>query len=210
MISRGYLLIEGIGLYIGLPLLFYFDLIPVPKIAALLAVVLLCVLVLWFDSSLDISRLFRRPEAAGPGLKRLAGRGLAVALAVCLLVLWLQPAELFSFPRERPVVWMVVMLLYPLLSALPQELIYREYFFQRYGPLFSSDRARVVASAAAFSFLHIIYDNGWAPALTLAGGLLFADTYLRTRSLYTVSVEHALYGCLVFTIGMGNYFYEPF
>lgn len=201
-------MVEFAGLYIGVPLLFYFDLIPVPKIAALLVVTLLCVLVLWFDRKLDFSHLFHQPDTDGN--TGLAARSLVVALTVCGLVLWLQPSRLLGFPREQPVVWMVVMLLYPVLSAVPQELVYREYFFQRYEGLFTSHKVRALVSAAAFSFLHIIYDNGWALALSLSGGLLFVDTYLKTRSLWFVSLEHALYGCLVFTIGMGNYFYEPF
>ncbi|WP_234730087.1 hypothetical protein [Acidocella facilis] len=44
-------------------------------------------------------------------------------------------------------------------------------------------------------------------ALTLAGGWLFARSYAATRSLTFSGVEHALYGCLVFTIGLGQYFY---
>ena len=46
-----------------------------------------------------------------------------------------------------------------------------------------------------------------AVALCVIGGWLFADTYSRTRSLWLASAEHALYGCLVFTVGLGRYFY---
>jgi hypothetical protein len=44
--------------------------------------------------------------------------------------------------------------------------------------------------------------------LTLIGGWFFAETYARTRSMRLVWLEHALYGCLVFTIGLGDYFYH--
>lgn len=207
MKNKIYLLIECTVIYIGMPLVFYFNLLPAPKLAALLAFAILCVLVLWFHKELDFGQLLQPPETAR--YKQLIWRILAAALTILLLVMLVQPSNLFGFPREQPVVWMVVILLYPLLSAMPQELIYREYFFQRYKALFTSDRVRAFASAVAFSFLHIVYDNVWAVGLSLAGGLLLADTYLKTRSLYWVSVEHALYGCLIFTIGMGNYFYEP-
>ncbi|MEU4707697.1 hypothetical protein AB0G00_14815 [Nocardia salmonicida] len=39
-------------------------------------------------------------------------------------------------------------------------------------------------------------------------GVLFATRYQRTRSLLTTSVEHALYGILMFTIGLGDFFYH--
>ena len=61
----------------------------------------------------------------------------------------------------------------------------------------------------SFAFLHIVYDNVWAIALTLAGGVMFARTYHQKRSLYWVSIEHALYGA-EFTVGLANFFYEPF
>ena len=43
--------------------------------------------------------------------------------------------------------------------------------------------------------------------LTAIGGWFFATTYARTRSLWLASFEHALYGQLVFTVGLGQYFY---
>jgi len=47
-----------------------------------------------------------------------------------------------------------------------------------------------------------------APALTLAGGLLFAFRYAQTGSLATSCFEHALYGCWLFTVGLGQNFYH--
>lgn len=44
--------------------------------------------------------------------------------------------------------------------------------------------------------------------MSLVGGAFFATRFQRTRSLLTASVEHALYGILVFTIGLGEYFYH--
>jgi membrane protease YdiL (CAAX protease family) len=66
----------------------------------------------------------------------------------------------------------------------------------------------IAASAAAFAFLHIIFRNWIAVALTFAGGLLFAARYAETDSLFTSSFEHTLYGCWLFTIGLGQYFYH--
>jgi membrane protease YdiL (CAAX protease family) len=97
---------------------------------------------------------------------------------------------------------------YPFVSALSQEFIYRTFFFHRYRPVFGSGWRLIVASAALFGFLHIIYDKVPAVALTLIAGLALGWTYARTHSLALVSIEHALYGCAAFTVGLGHYFYE--
>lgn len=112
-----------------------------------------------------------------------------------------------SLPTSRPQLWILIMVLYPLLSVYPQELVYRAFFFRRYAPLFRGDVAMRLASALAFAWAHIVFENVLAIALCLVGGLLFATTYQRTRSLLAASLEHAAYGCAIFTIGLGWYFY---
>jgi membrane protease YdiL (CAAX protease family) len=66
----------------------------------------------------------------------------------------------------------------------------------------------VSASGLVFCYAHIIYRNPVALLLTLAGGFMFAHTYLRSASLWFSSIEHALYGDLVFTMGLGYYLYS--
>jgi hypothetical protein len=55
--------------------------------------------------------------------------------------------------------------------------------------------------------MHIIFHNWIAVILTVFGGMLFAVTYYRSRSTIMVSIEHALFGGLMFTIGLGQFFY---
>lgn len=119
----------------------------------------------------------------------------------------LAPAELFNFPKRAPFVWLLVILLYPFLSAYPQEVIYRAFMFRRYAPLIATNGRMLLATALAFGWLHVLLESWVAVTLTVVGGWLFGDTYRRTRSLAAVSVEHALYGALVFTIGLGREFY---
>jgi membrane protease YdiL (CAAX protease family) len=200
---------EFIFIFIGIPLVFYFNLLSVPKIAALLAVSAGCILILWRDDSYTLSHLLRRP--AVPGIwKRLCRNTALIAAGVVIITYWVQPNALFVLPREQPIVWGFILVLYPLLSALPQERVYREFLFQRYQSLFKADWLLITVSVLSFAFLHIVYDNVWAIVLTLAGGVMFARTYHQTRSLYWVSIEHALYGTVVFTIGLAPFFYEPF
>jgi membrane protease YdiL (CAAX protease family) len=127
--------------------------------------------------------------------------------AALTLATWLLAPHLFlSLPREHPIFWLVIMVLYPVLSVWPQEVIYRRFLFHRYAVVFG-ETGVVLASALAFGFAHVIFLNPIAVTLTTAGGAMFAWNYARERSLWLACIEHALYGCLIFTIGLGQFFY---
>lgn len=152
----------------------------------------------------------RAPRCAAPPLRREAGRVvlrfLATAIALIVAVRLASPERLFDWPRTRPELWVAVLVAYPLLSVLPQEVLYRRFFFRRLRALRVDDRVIALASAAAFALVHLIYRNTPAVALSLIGGWFFADTYRRSGSLALVCIEHALYGALVFTVGFGDNF----
>ncbi|WP_330231008.1 CPBP family intramembrane metalloprotease [Nocardia sp. NBC_00508] len=130
----------------------------------------------------------------------------AVALTAAVAVL--RREDLFDLPRRNPWVWLAVMVLYPVLSVYPQELIFRSFLFHRYAPVFGAGFGLVIASAAAFGFVHIIFGSWFSVLASSVGGGIFAMRYLRTQSLFTASVEHSVYGMLVFTVGLGRYFYH--
>lgn len=135
-------------------------------------------------------------------------RFLACAAGLLLAVGLLSPDRLFYMPLERTALWAVLLATYPVFSVYPQELVYRHLFRRRYRRLFPGRAGWIVASAVAFAWLHIVFDNWLAVALTLIAGLFFAHTYLASRSLRLAIVEHTLYGALVFTVGIGEFFYH--
>ena len=49
------------------------------------------------------------------------------------------PQALFLFPKENFKLWIIVMALYPVLSVIPQEFVYRVFFFQRYKTIFDNN-----------------------------------------------------------------------
>jgi CAAX protease family protein len=59
-------------------------------------------------------------------------------------------------------------------------------------------------NAIVFSLGHIFFRNTLVLVLTFFGGLLFAYTFSKTKSTLLVSIEHAIYGCWLFTVGMGS------
>lgn len=146
------------------------------------------------------------------GYKWVLLRFAVIGPALFAFMALVNPEELLSFPRERPLIYLYVMIWYPLLSVVPQELLYKTLFFERYKILFCMPWVMIVASALFFGFMHIILVpnifvlKAWLPVfMTTIAGLLMAHTYFRTRSLALVSLEHALYGCWAYTIGMGMY-----
>lgn len=130
------------------------------------------------------------------------------AVGLLAIVLMLFPERLFEFPRATPLRWAALLAVYPIISVYPQELLYRAFFARRYHSLFPRMDMSLLASALVFAWLHMIFRNHFAVILTLVGGWFFAQTYARTHSLRLVCFEHALYGNLIFTIGLGNYFLE--
>lgn len=207
--SKPGLWLEFLLLYGVVPALAIFRVLPIPLIPLLLVVGLYCIVRLRRDLTFDRARL--RPlngVQAGPTLRRLLPAGLVVALGMAAIV-WLDdPSALFVLPRQHTLLWAAIMVLYPLLSVWPQEVIYRVYFFHRFDPLFRRPVVTHLTSALVFGLHHWVFHNWIAVALTLIGGWRFAVTYRRTRSLGMVCLEHALFGCLLFTIGLGRYFFS--
>jgi membrane protease YdiL (CAAX protease family) len=195
------------GLFLGVPAMVAAGWLPVPIIPLLLLATGGCWLALRRRNKNLLREVWRQRVPAGEW-RRILGI-LAVAVPFLLVLLWaIEPAALFSLLRRHPGIWLLVMLAYPLISVLPQELIYRVFFFERYRPLFGRGAGMVAASAAVFGFGHVVFHNWPAPLLTWLGGWLFATSYRRTASLRLVAVEHALYGCAVFTLGYGHFFLE--
>ena len=110
----------------------------------------------------------------------------------------------FSMPLHSFYNWLLLLLLYPLLSVLPQELIFRTYFFHRYKRIMPKKRVRIVVSATVFALAHIVYANWVAVGLAFLGGLLFSFTYAQSRSTIVCVIEHSLWGLWMFTLGIGS------
>jgi membrane protease YdiL (CAAX protease family) len=201
------LIVELLVLFVGVPLACRVAVLRVPALP-----------LLWLGTAYAAWQLRRDPHfnrellwnvhALAPALPWIVAMFVPAALLMWLAVHRLAPQLEWSLVRERPLLWGAVMLGYPFLSVYPQGLVWRAFFFERYAPLFPARWMMVVASAAAFAFMHIVFRNRFAVALTFAGGLLFAWRYAVTGSLAASSFEHALYGCWLFTVGLGSYFYR--
>ena len=66
------------------------------------------------------------------------------------------------------------------------------------GPIADAERGLMID---AFTVMMIVV----VPVIVMA--LLFAWRYQSSRSYWALVLEHALYGNLIFTVGLGRYFY---
>ena len=133
---------------------------------------------------------------------------MGTALISAALVLWLLPERLLFLPREQTELWLKILVLYPLLSAIPQELFYRTLFFERYGALFPDRRWAIAVNAGCFGLAHLFYANWVAVILTTVGGAIFAWAYAEKRSFGLACVLHAIGGLIIFTSGLDLFFYH--
>ncbi|HMD84959.1 MAG TPA: CPBP family intramembrane glutamic endopeptidase [Terriglobia bacterium] len=205
--GKGALIAELALLFVGLPLLFRLLPVRLSPLPPLWLAALYCIHVLRRTSGLSAMRLWNPGPLAG-SIGSVLGVFVIAAMVITAAVWRTRPQILFGFVRNSPLFWALVMVLYPVLSVCPQGIIYRAFFFERYRSLFGSPAAMILASASAFAFSHIIFRSPWSVALTFAAGLLFAWRYQVTGSLLVSSLEHALYGCFIFTVGLGGLFYH--
>ncbi|MFP5228310.1 MAG: CPBP family intramembrane glutamic endopeptidase [Acidobacteriota bacterium] len=212
--ARILLAAEFLLLFIAIPLALFFRVAThIPPMPLLWAVALYCLIVLLRDPSFDRRALWNLAPLRSrlPQILSLFAVGV---LLIGVLVRLCARGLIFTMVRVHPGLWAMLMVGYPLFSVYPQGLIYRAFIFHRYEPLletaFSDARTRsamlIFASGATFALMHIVFRNWIALALTLPGGILFAVRYENTRSLAVSSLEHALYGCFLFTIGLGQFF----
>ncbi len=198
--------LEFTVLFIGVPIAMamtigLYPLLPVVTGFAVLSCVLLHITPGWQWSALTRGPVF--------GEWRIILIYTLATTATCLAVVFtLAPHRFLEFPLNRPELWIMVVLLYPIFSALPQEIIYRSLFFERYGALFPNAATAIIANGVAFGFGHLFFGNWVTITMTGFGGAIMGWAYLRHRAVGLPWVLHAVAGQIIFTVGLGVYFYH--
>lgn len=179
----------------------------IPVFVALLPVLVIAVLMLIADPTFRLRDELRR------GIRWRNGLSIVILFLIAgsAASLWIKhyhPSWFLEFPTNRPETYKRIMIAYPLFSVAAQELLYRSFFFHRYGPLFGTHTELIViVNGLLFGFAHVVMDSTFAVAATALGGLILAARYAMSRSYWAVFIEHTLWGWLIFTIGLGRYFF---
>ena len=200
------LVAEFLILFFGIPLLMFFDTGFTLPSMVLIPCLVFIFLILRYKTGFRWKELlyFRI------GRSRLVRD--AVILMICgiflgiTVLIWI-PDKLFNLPRGNPLIWLALSLFYPVFSAYPQEIIYRTYIFHRYKNIFPSKWPMIAASGITFGFVHILYYHPLSMILTLVGGLYLANVYYHTRSVLYTAILHGILGMLVYTVGLGEFFW---
>lgn len=202
--SRPWLAAEFAALYVGAPLAIALLLPPRRMFLALFLFSVAGLILLWRTGGFDWRSLIR-----GTRIPWWEVLGIAAATLVSgAVILWLaRPEALFALARSQPGFLLLIWCLYPLLSALPQELIFRPLFFHRYGALLPQGQGAIALNAAIFSFAHLMYWSWVVALMTFVGGWVFARAYLR-HGFPAAWLLHAVAGNVLFAVGMGYYFYS--
>jgi uncharacterized protein len=179
-----------------------FKLLPV---AILLA--LICMVCLLADKTFDFSvlwniRNFRRH------ITEVMVAFLCIGVFLTAFTYFAYEHRFLVFPINQPNACLIFILIYPLLSALPQEIIFKSFFFHRYGSIFPGAAALILFNGISFGLFHLWYANVIAPLFSVAAGMLLAYRYVKTRSLIIVTIEHSLLGIFLYIIGLGWFFYS--
>lgn len=127
-----------------------------------------------------------------------------VVLVTGLYVFLIAPDTLFSIVIKKPGLWIIILFVYTFLSVWPQEIIYRTFFFERYKEWVNNKWLFIFINAILFSLAHLFLRSFLVQTITFIGGVLFAYTYQKTKSTTLASIEHAIYGNWLFTVGMGE------
>ena len=133
--------------------------------------------------------------------------------SVILIITWalaryttIMPMQRFLYlPSHVPLLMLMIALLYPWLSAFPQEVTHRAFFFHRYRSIIGQSRTAFILNIITFSWLHITMWNWVAIIMTIPAGILFAQTYRKSESTLAAGFEHAIYGIWVFFVGLGYF-----
>lgn len=204
--TRKNLLIEFFVLFLLIPLILFIW-TPTPILPFLWLIAGYCFYILVIDKNFKRKRLTKVKAVRKKNIKPLLIQFFSISIIFTLILYMMMPAKLFSLIENHPIMWILVILIYPIFSVYPQEIVYRAFFFHRYKKIFRNKELMIIINSFLFGYLHIIFHNWIAVILTIGGGYLFATLYKKTHSLALLFVSHSLYGCMLFTIGLGEFFY---
>lgn len=204
--SRAWLRVEFVTMFIGAPALIALFLPPIWMFRALGVLTVVGLVLLARTPGFRWAYLLRGWSAVR--LFPVITVAVGTAAAGYLIMLQWAPDDLFRLIRWRPEVMLIIALFYPLVSALPQELLFRPLYFRRYGAVLPQGASGIVLNAAIFAFAHLMYWSVIVTVMTFAGGLIFAWAYEVRRSFPLAVILHSVAGVVLFALGMGLYFYS--
>lgn len=202
MSSNKYLITELIILFVLTPFVFLLP-VPAPIKAGIVLLGIIYVLVTTIRNKLVSIKSLYVWSTISYWKYVLLRIVLLIAISTFLMYS-LSSEKLFIVLKTNLGFWLMLSAFYSIFSVYPQEFLYRSFFFARYAMLLKNPISFIAFNAIVFSIAHVGFKNPLVLLLTLIGGVVFAITYSKTKSLLYTSVEHAIYGSWLFTVGTGE------
>ncbi len=86
-------------------------------------------------------------------MKPILIRWVLCCIGMTVFIYFYDPERMFGLWERAPQFVFILFLAYPILSAFPQEFIFCSFFFKRYDAFFTTERAKIIASAIVFATL---------------------------------------------------------
>lgn len=201
--STAYMVFEFLLFFIFVPFITVEFLEGWWKVIPLLFIALFFTALLLKDPDFDNKNFIRFDRTY---FRRSVPRIIIISILLVWFTWWIFPDLFFQYPIGDFDKYLLTFFLYPVVSVLPQEIIYRMYFFQRYKSIVPEKYLLMLSNAVIFGLTHLIYDNLVAPIATFLVSWIFIFNYLKSQSLLNVSLEHYIYGMVMFTVGFGHFF----
>lgn len=201
--SNAYMVLEFLLFFVFVPFITVAFLEGWWKIIPLLLIAVFFGMLLWKDPDFDNRNFIRFDQAY---FRKSLPRIIIISILLIWFTWWIFPGLFLAYPVNEFGGYILTFFLYPVVSVLPQEIIYRMYFFQRYKKIVPEKYLLMLSNAIIFGLTHVIYDNLVAPIATFLVSWIFIFNYLKTQSLLNVSLEHYIYGLVMFTVGFGHFF----
>ena len=100
---------------------------------------------------------------------------------------------LFKFPANNFEKWLLVVVLYPLFSVLPQEVIFRVFFLRRYKNFLKEKKLlKYLINSIVFSFGHIVFNNFHAVLITFLVSAVFTYAFAKKSFSTLISIQEKI------------------
>ncbi|WP_162052204.1 CPBP family intramembrane glutamic endopeptidase [Pontibacter pamirensis] len=195
--------LELLLIYIAVPLFTAYQLQGIYNLVPLLGMGILLLVLLLRNRGFHNKRFLRLVPV---NWAFLIGRFVLVSALVYGFIRFFHRDLLYYLPQENFDRYLLAVALYPFWSVIPQEIVYRAWYYHRYSDLFPNAKVSVLLNSAFFGFSHIVFGNWVAITGAFLVSFVFSHTYRRYNSLLIVVIEHFLYGVMIFSLGMGRFF----
>ena len=128
-----------------------------------------------------------------------------IFLVVSIIALFRNDLFINNLDFTKYFFFLILLLFYLFFSVIPQELIFRFFFFNRYSNYFNKNEL-LLLNSLAFSLCHVIYFDIYIFLFSFFGNLLFTLNYMRNKSLLLVIIEHFLIGQTLIILGFFDNF----